>query len=103
MKVLSELEFSDSLNDNSGELIFFLIQAMIETIDILFLIQDAVSLSSNNSNEICNDSVESQQQQASPSPNLDATITNATDVVDTIDNIDNFLITTEINESGKFL
>ncbi|CAF2367357.1 unnamed protein product [Rotaria sp. Silwood2] len=74
IKVLSEFEFTDSLNDNS----------------------DAASLSSNNSNETYGDSIESQQQ-ASPGANIDRTNTITPDI---LDNIENYLITTEINESG---
>ncbi|CAF4719162.1 unnamed protein product [Rotaria sp. Silwood1] len=74
MKVLSEFEFTDSLNDNS----------------------DATSLSSTNSNETYNDSTDSQQQ-ASPGTNIERTNTMTPDILDTIEN---YLITTEINESG---
>ncbi|CAF0911503.1 unnamed protein product [Rotaria sordida] len=74
IKVLSEFEFTDSLNDNS----------------------DATSLSSNNSNEIYNDSIEPQQL-TSPGSSIERTSTITPDIVETIEN---YSITTEINESG---
>ncbi|CAF3745883.1 unnamed protein product [Rotaria socialis] len=74
LKVLSEFEFTDSLNDNS----------------------DAVSLSSNNSNETYNDSTESQQQSSSGT-----TSDRGNPVIfDVLDNIESYSITTEINDSG---
>ncbi len=56
---------------------------------------DAASLSSNNSNEMISD--ESQQQ---PSPGSSTGSATAA-VPDMLDNIENYIITTEINESGK--
>jgi hypothetical protein len=58
---------------------------------------DAVSLSSNNSNELLPDTPESQQH---PSPGASTGSTTALSP-DMLDNIENYLITTEINDSGK--
>ena len=57
-------------------------------------------MSSNSSNDILSDTNELQQQPSSPEAVTNRTMTTTLDVVD---NIDNYLITTEINESGKFL
>lgn len=63
-----------------------------------FLLIDAVSLSSNNSNELLTDSLESPNiQQSSPGISTGSTTAFAHD---TLDNIENYLITTEINDSG---
>jgi hypothetical protein len=76
LKVLSEIDFTDSINDNNS---------------------DAASISSNNSNELLTDTLESQQT----SPGLSTGSTTALSP-DMLDNIENYLITTEINESGRF-
>ncbi|CAF1006302.1 unnamed protein product [Adineta ricciae] len=73
LKVLSEIDFTDSLADNS----------------------DALSLSSNNSNEILNDINEPHQS----SPGSSSSSASAY-VPDLLDNVDNYVITTEINDSG---
>lgn len=59
---------------------------------------DAVSLSSNNSNEIAGDFTESSH------PPLSATSSGSSSTLsipDTIDNLNNYSITIEINDSGK--
>lgn len=91
--MLSEIEFTDSLNDNnSGTL------DNIKQISIFFLFNtDAASLCSNNSNELSTDSLEPQQQ-SSPGVSTGSTTAMSPDM---LDNIENYLITTEINESGK--
>ncbi|CAF3462425.1 unnamed protein product [Rotaria socialis] len=79
LKVLSEIDLTDSLNDNS----------------------DNVSLSSNNSNEILADYTEQQHNFNYPPPSGSTTsITNASFVPDMLENINNYSITTEINDSG---
>ncbi|CAF3037137.1 unnamed protein product [Rotaria sp. Silwood2] len=78
LKVLSEIDLTDSLNDNS----------------------DAASLSSNNSNDILADFAEQQHNSNIPS-SPGAIISSTTTVVpDMLDNINNYSITTEINDSG---
>ncbi|CAF3638893.1 unnamed protein product [Adineta steineri] len=74
LRILSEIEFNDSLTDNS----------------------DGVSLSSNNSNEILNDII-TETQQSSPGTSTGSTTAMVPDV---LDSIENYIITTEINESG---
>ncbi|CAF1121477.1 unnamed protein product [Rotaria sp. Silwood1] len=78
LKVLSEIDPTDSLNDNS----------------------DAASVSSNNSNDIFTDFAE--QQHNSNIPSSPGTSTGSTTAVipDMLDNINNYSITTEINDSG---
>ena len=58
---------------------------------------DALSLSSNNSNEILNDINEPHQL----SPGSSSGSATAY-VPDMLDNVDNYMITTEINDSGEF-
>ena len=58
---------------------------------------DALSLSSNNSNEILNDINEPHQS----SPGSSSGSASAY-VPDLLDNVDNYVITTEINDSGEF-
>ncbi|CAF1171845.1 unnamed protein product [Rotaria sordida] len=78
LKVLSEIDPTDSLNDNS----------------------DAASVSSNNSNEISVDFAE-QQHNSSISPSSASSSGSTTSIVpDMLDNINNYSITTEINDSG---
>ena len=61
---------------------------------------DAASLSSNNSNELLPDTPDSQQpQQQSPGVSTGSTTALFPDM---LDNIENYLITTEINDSGKY-
>ena len=77
--MLSEIEFTDSLTDNSGE------RTERRTIRN-HLSLDAASISSNNSNEL-----------ESPVSSLASSPASVPDLFDTIDNCS---ITTEINKSG---
>ena len=107
LKVLSEIDFTDSLNDNSGW-ILSLDSHFISHVGSLFLsLSDAVSVSSNNSNEMSVDFTEQQHQLSSnsfPMPNAGVSTGSTTAAVpDLLDNIQNYSITTEINESGTGL
>lgn len=62
---------------------------------------DAASLYSNNSNELSTDTMDSPNiHQVSPGISTGSTTALSPDMLDTIEN---YLITTEINESGKIL
>lgn len=89
LKVLSEIDFSDSLTDNSG---WCLLSTHTPPDPLVPL--DAMSISSNNSNEISGDYSE---QQFSPA----AASSPAATAPDMLDNVHNYLITTEINDSGS--
>jgi hypothetical protein len=93
LKVLSEIDFTDSLTDNSGE------NDKIESFSSIRHAQfssDAVSVSSNNSNDIASELIEPSASPATlPSPGTN------TAIPDFLDNLNNYLISTEINESGK--
>ncbi|CAF0850409.1 unnamed protein product [Adineta steineri] len=78
LKVLSEIDFNDPLNDNF----------------------DAASISSNNSNEISGDYSEPQHSPVISTSSVSSINSAASAVPDILDNIHNYSITTEINDSG---
>jgi sorting nexin-13 len=78
LKVLSEIDLTDSLTDNS----------------------DAVSLSSTNSNDMSADFTESQHSPLSATISVSSTSSMHSPIPDFIDNLHNYSITTEINDSG---
>lgn len=91
---MSEIDLTDPLNDNSGW--------YSQDEDILFLSLsshlDAVSVSSNNSNEISGDFTDSSH------PPLSATSSGSgstLSIPETIENLNNYSTTIEINDSGK--
>ena len=80
--MLSEIEFTDSLTDNSGK------HRLSDTVDCSSRFLDAASLSSNNSNEIGGTDL------------LESPSSSTASVPDMLDQLDSYSISTEINESG---
>jgi len=96
LKVLSEIDPTDSLVDNSGLYYpkkYFL---FIRRFNL-----DAVSLSSTNSNEISGDYTESHHNPLMATLSGSSTSSSHSPIPDLLDNINNYSITTEINDSGR--
>ena len=69
---------------------------------MFYVNSDAVSLSSTNSNEMANDSSESQHSPLSATMSGSSTTSSThSPMPDLIDNLNNYSITTEINDSGR--
>jgi hypothetical protein len=99
LKALSEIDITDSLNDNSG-----LYSSNKEYFLSILNILDAVSVSSNNSNENSIDSTEQPHNLLIPTVSVSSTsssTSSTTAIFDILDNLNNYSITTEINDSGR--
>ena len=97
MRVLSEIDFTDPLNDNSGQLLTLNYNSLF----IVLFNLDSASISSNNSNDTGNDFTE---QQPYNSPNTSGSSSSGNSSMNTttdiLDNIHNYLIQAQINDSG---